>query len=269
MDLFRRIPEPVNRLKTYNRAHTLTEIKSTRPGVWKCRKLETLHIGFHITGGWGTRHQPEQSRVVFGYIARVLPQLRELHIHTVSRQQMFPFQKLRLSGGFCLLAKLQYLERLKICSSETPQPPKHVYDLDWMVREGWTAEARETRRRAMAPWSQPIRLEDKAEAKRVAKRDGKTRSQIGEGAGDAGRIMEWESLVDPGLKEELQHLGRLRDVKLWLDEMVAPDSRGMSNQWPSLQKIAIASNAVYGLSPLNEYIRLTMAREYSRWENRR
>lgn len=269
MDLFRRIPEPFNPQKTYDRAHTLAEIKATRPGVWKCSNLETLHIGFHIMGGWGTRHEPEQSRVVFGYIARVLPRLRELHIHTRSVRQAFPFQKLRLSGGFCLLAKLRYLERLKICDSKTPQPPKHVYDLDWMVQEGWTLEAREARRRAMAPWGQPIRLEDEAEAKRVAKKVGKSRNRVGSGIGDAGRAMEWESSVDPGLREELQHLGRLLDVKMWLDEMVAPGSSEVSNQWPSLQKVAIASDAVYGHSLLNEFIRLTMAREYTRWENRR
>ncbi|OAQ34381.1 hypothetical protein K457DRAFT_152078 [Linnemannia elongata AG-77] len=269
MDLFRRIPEPINRQKSYDRAHTLAEIKSARPGVWKCRNLETLNIGFQVTGGWGTQHQPEQSRVVFGYIARVLPRLRELRIHTVSTYQAFPFQKLRLSGGFCLLAKLRYLERLKICDSQTPQPPKHVYDLDWMVQEGWTVDGREARRRAMAPWGQPIQLEDEVEAKRVAKRMGKNRNRVGGGVGDAGQAMEWESSVDPGLREELQHLGRLLDVKVWLDEMVAPGSSAVSNQWPSLQKLAIASDAEYGLLPPYEFIRLTAAREYNRWEGRR
>lgn len=33
-------------------------------------------------------------------------------------------------------------------------------------------EAREARRRAMAPWGQPVRLEDEAEVKRVAMRVG-------------------------------------------------------------------------------------------------
>ncbi|KAK3819451.1 MAG: hypothetical protein JOS17DRAFT_756479 [Linnemannia elongata] len=269
MDLFRRILEPFNPLKTYDRDHTLAKIESTRPGVWKCRNLETLHIGFYITGGWGTRHEPEQSRVVFGYIARVLPQLRELHIHTNSAFQVFPFQKLRLSGGFCLLAKLRFLERLKICDSQTPQPPKHVYDLDWMVKEGWTVEAREARRRAMAPWGQPIRLEDEAESKRVAKRVKKNRNRVGGGVSDAGQALEWESSVDPGLRDELQHLGRLLDVKVWLDKMVIPGSSAVDSPWPSLQKVAIASDAVYGLSPLHAFIRLTNAREYTRWENRR
>ncbi|KAG0303278.1 hypothetical protein BGZ97_001973, partial [Linnemannia gamsii] len=269
MDLFRRIPEPVNPLETYDRAHILAEIKPLLPGVWRCRNLETLHIGFQISGGWGTRHQPEQSRVVFGYIARVLPQLRELQIHTQSGDQVFPIPKLRLSGGFCLLAKLQYLERLKICNSQTPQPPKHVYDIDWVVREGWSAKAREARRRAIAPWGQPIRLEEEVEAKRVAKKVAKrlNRTGGGVGVGEADRVMQWEVSVDPDLRQELQHLGRLLDVKLRLDEMIAPED-GVSNQWPSLQKIAIASDAIYGLSPENEFIRLTMAREYSRRENR-
>lgn len=264
MDLFQRIPEPVNPLKTYNRAHTLAEIKSFRPGVWKCRNLETLHIGFQISGGWGTRHQPEQSRVVFGYIARVLPQLRDLQIHTHNGDQVFPLQKLRLSGGFCLLAKLQYLERLKICNGRSPQPPKHVYDIDWMVREGWTTEAKEARRRAMAPWGQPTRFEEEVEVMRIAK----SLNRAGGGVGDIDRAMQWELSVDPELREALQHLGQLLDVKLWLDEMVAPED-GLSNQWPSLQKIAIASSAVYGLSPLREFYRLTSAGKCSRGGNER
>ncbi|KAG0286235.1 hypothetical protein BGZ96_009614 [Linnemannia gamsii] len=192
MDLFRRIPEPINPLRTYNRAHTLAEIKSFRPGVWKCHNLETLHIGFQISGGWGTRHQPEQSRVVFGYIARVLPQLRELQLHTYSGDQVFPFQKLRLSGGFCLLAKLQYLERLKICNSQTPQPSKHG-----------GLRRRERRDEELWPLGQPIRLEEEAEVKRIAKRIAKSLHRAGGSVINADRYMQWELSVDIELREEL------------------------------------------------------------------
>lgn len=97
----------------------------------------------------------------------------------------------------------------------------------------------------------------------------KSRNEFGGGVGDSRWTIEWESSVDPGLWEELQHLRRLPDVKGWLNEMVAPGSSSVGNQRASLQKVAIASDAMYGPSPLNEFIRLTMAREYNRLESRR
>ncbi|KAF9118916.1 hypothetical protein BGW39_000747 [Mortierella sp. 14UC] len=277
MDLFRRIPEPINILKSFDRAAALAEIKATPRGVWKCRNLETLHIGFEIPGGWGTRHQPEQSRVVFGYIARVLPRLCELFIHTQVENHVFPFQKLRLEGGFCLLAKLKWLERLQICDQRTPLPPKQLHDLEWMVSVGWTEKGRDKRRRAMAPWRKPILLEDEKEAKRVASIERLCSGSGSTGNGSRGgsgvsKGMKWGSTVDEALKEELRHLGRLLDVKLWLDEMVSPESSGDGSEnrpWPSLRMIAIACNRVYGSPPLSEFYRLERAREYARYENRR
>ncbi|KAF9102828.1 hypothetical protein BGX29_004134 [Mortierella sp. GBA35] len=190
MDLFGRIPDPVISMKNINKAAILTEIKSIPCGVWKCRNLKILHLGFEIAGGWGTRHQPQYSRVVFGYIARVLPRLQELHIHTQTKYTALPFQKLKLDGGFCLLARVQYLERLVICDGSTPRPPKHVHDLDWIVEGGFAAEAKERRRRAMAPWGGLIRQEDLIEAKRIAMTDRAQRSSAGGNGESVNRIIQ-------------------------------------------------------------------------------
>ncbi|KAF9149294.1 hypothetical protein BG015_008910 [Linnemannia schmuckeri] len=86
----------------------------TLPPIWSCRGLETLHIELH------GKFDP---RVFYGYISRVLPQLQELVIirpkHCESAPMLFLYTSGSLwlgGGGLCLLARLQYLERLWIKS---------------------------------------------------------------------------------------------------------------------------------------------------------
>ncbi|KAG0270309.1 hypothetical protein BGZ95_001734, partial [Linnemannia exigua] len=47
-------------------------------GIWACRNLKTLHIRVHNLGSSAIQDSPVRSRILFGYISRVLPELRDL-----------------------------------------------------------------------------------------------------------------------------------------------------------------------------------------------
>ncbi|KAG0315676.1 hypothetical protein BGZ97_007967 [Linnemannia gamsii] len=90
----------------------------TKTWGWACRNLETLHLGFKsketststtpITDS-EKRAVAEQSRIMFGFIARNCPHIRDLYIRKEALN-------LSLEGGFCLLTQLTQLERLTIRS---------------------------------------------------------------------------------------------------------------------------------------------------------
>jgi hypothetical protein len=67
----------------------------------------------------------ENSRIMFGYLAKVCPDLQELSIR---RRQL----NLNLTGGLCLLTRLRKLERLMIWTDTWTKLSKK--DLEWMAR---------------------------------------------------------------------------------------------------------------------------------------
>ncbi|KAG0362923.1 hypothetical protein BGZ54_008424 [Gamsiella multidivaricata] len=73
--------------------------------TWACRDLETLHLGFCARFGYS--NEAKCSRVVFGYISRHCPNLKDLSVVRTALN-------LKLEGGLCLLTRLKDLERLKI-----------------------------------------------------------------------------------------------------------------------------------------------------------
>ncbi|KAG0248297.1 hypothetical protein BG011_000229, partial [Mortierella polycephala] len=97
-------------------------------GVWACRGLQTLHIsvyGGRPEGFSSTTDSFEESRMVFAYIAKVFPQLRDLCLWKTKL-------RLELAGGLCLLSGLKDLERLVIQSTHSGISPDQ--DLKWMAR---------------------------------------------------------------------------------------------------------------------------------------
>ncbi|KAF9208691.1 hypothetical protein BGZ59_010491 [Podila verticillata] len=92
------------------------------PRVWACRGLQTLHLGFSKRRGYGTK-MDIQSRIVFGYISRVCPRLRDVEIYVVRGT-------LAQEGGLCLLTRLTRLERLLV-EVEGYSEVGGEYDLDW------------------------------------------------------------------------------------------------------------------------------------------
>ncbi|KAF9387860.1 hypothetical protein CPB97_001917 [Podila verticillata] len=91
--------------------------------IWACRNLQTLHLSFQAR--MGDSDNAEQNRIIFGYIGRVCPRLREL---VLFRSLM----RLSLDGGLCLLTRLADLERLTIGA----RVPCKMSDKDfsWLAR---------------------------------------------------------------------------------------------------------------------------------------
>lgn len=114
------------------------------PRIWACSKLETLHVGSRSIGNAGTQgpapQLSEQTRILFGYLSRVTPRLRDLHLYCGP----YPNTQLTLESGLCLLARLRKLERLKITSFPGPEC-KRAEDLEWMMKGGHSPEMRAKR----------------------------------------------------------------------------------------------------------------------------
>ncbi|KAG9066830.1 hypothetical protein KI688_012742 [Linnemannia hyalina] len=110
----------------------------TKTWGWACRNLETLHLGFkaketytpngHDDSSPRKRLITEESRILFGFIARICPQLRDLHIRKYSLD-------LSLEGGLCLLTQLRELEQLVIWS-QTKGFRLREKDVDWIGYNG-------------------------------------------------------------------------------------------------------------------------------------
>ncbi|KAF9918537.1 hypothetical protein FBU30_000141 [Linnemannia zychae] len=95
----------------------------TRKRVWACRGLKTLRI--HIDSMELDHASEENARIMFGYLAKVCPDLHELSIR---RRQL----NLNLAGGLCLLTRLKKLERLMVWTDTWTKLSKK--DLEWMAR---------------------------------------------------------------------------------------------------------------------------------------
>lgn len=110
----------------------------TKTWGWACRNLETLHLGFKAKetytpngrsdSGSGKNVITEESRILFGFIARNCPQLKDLHIRKYSLD-------LSLEGGLCLLTQLRELERMVIWS-QTKGFRLREKDVDWIGYNG-------------------------------------------------------------------------------------------------------------------------------------
>ncbi|KAF9550064.1 hypothetical protein EC957_001550 [Mortierella hygrophila] len=239
-------PNSSNNNSHNNNSTTITT--TALSGVWKCRNLRTLHFAFH-NHGLSLLTSPTHSRILFGYISRVCPQLRDLEIHIPEHQTRwtrdldFPNLDMTLQGGYCLLTRLRHLERLWLgrVQQRMTFDPLH---LNWMVASGQSARYREERRKIVAGWNERLikearqvsRLTEKAAAAQIYKRP----ETLLAGA------------TEDRLWQDLKHLGLVLDVKEVLDEMDSPTYRC----WPVLQRVSIFNDHGLGLSPADELMRL-------------
>ncbi|KAF9434842.1 hypothetical protein BGZ76_007328 [Entomortierella beljakovae] len=97
-------------------------VRNRRRATWACRGLKTLQIKF-MSRNFVDSATPRNSRIMFGYIATVCPNLVELYI---DRQSL----NLKLEGGFCLLSRLQYLQKLIIQTRTVTK--LEMEDISWM-----------------------------------------------------------------------------------------------------------------------------------------
>ncbi|KAK3810531.1 MAG: hypothetical protein JOS17DRAFT_780146 [Linnemannia elongata] len=182
------------------------------PRLWACRDLETLHIGCSTSGS-----DPLSERHIFGYVSILCPKLRDLELSGVENWlSLSPTYRPRalnmtLESGFCLLSRLKLLERLRVGSTDIDLklPSWHW---DWMIvsPDSRTEAAKQRKRRkVIESWKTKMEAE--------ASRD-KLRLQclcLLEGVQDPTAHLG----DDEQLKAQLQHLGLLKDVALFLEGM--------------------------------------------------
>lgn len=215
--------------------------------IWACRGLLTLHVAFH-GDGQGTMAQEDCTRIVFGYIARVCPLLRDLQIDGWESPRLSRPVYLRLKSGFCLLSKLKHLESLRI----GPLLRTATFwegDLDWMVPSGHTVEKRENRYPVADVWEFDLRSERLEEEKRSGRR-----TPTG-GLSDGFTLDHRVVGMTGELRTALGRLGRLMDVEQALEEMDAKEEGYRC--WPKMQRLAICSDHPFGRSVEAEFERLS------------
>ncbi|KAF9081549.1 hypothetical protein BGX23_000748 [Mortierella sp. AD031] len=240
-----------------------TPTRRTRPvfpGIWMCRNLRTLHIGIITPDSTPINDHvpnPEFSRIAFGYIARVCPQLRDFLLSNRGSKPTQPPLNMELQGGFCLLSRLQHLERIKIEAWSDRQLCTPT-DLGWMVESG-RSEAMKAKRRQMVETDWKPYLEvDGLFAPIEAATGGEKKKRSKE-------HFDWNG-VDPTLREELKYLGLLCDVGIFLKELDVPAVCGGGiHCFPVLRYSSICQEAEIKLSPERDYKRLVVDRLVRPW----
>lgn len=211
-----------------------------QPGIWMCRKLQTLHIEVHNLGSPAHQTSPIRTRVLFGYISRVCPNLRDLELW---EPQNIPGFCLELDGGFCLMARLRLLEHLRIGSGKNLQALK-PRDLKWITKPGHSRVSKLERKDIMCGWPRLLAKERQREQGRldlVAK-------------GEAPDFVAPQG-VEPALVHDLRNLGLLVDVKLMQEQMNSDEGY---ESLPRLRSLSIYSGSRKRLSPEEEYRRVNV-----------
>lgn len=234
------------------------------PRLWACRDLQTLHIGCRVYGSNGVA-----ERHIFGYISVLCPKLRDLEISGVENWMLLnPTHRLRamtmsLEGGFCLLGRLKLLERLRVGSTDIDikLPSWHW---DWMiVSPDSRVEATKQRKRLKVIKSWKVKMDEEALRNKL-------RLQclcLLEGVQDPTAHLG----NDEKLKAQLEHLGLLKDVALFLKRI--PMEEGSDDEdvgkrikrWPRLQRISVYRTASFGRPLEREVERLILAGKVEMW----
>ncbi|KAF9106667.1 hypothetical protein BGX29_008816 [Mortierella sp. GBA35] len=212
---------------TIARTAALGDETGTCPRVWICRNLRTLYIELHGHGDSMIK-DPVHSRIVFGYVAAVCPQLRDLHIKVPwtcrSNNEVYcPAFCLRLEGGLCHLSRLQFLTRLRF---QDWTFGTSRYDLNWMTPLGQGPKFRRKRQEVMAQWDSWLCVE----ADHQEKESGSARmSQL-------RNMRTTDPCIDIELHDQLRDLGLLSAVKAMVEEI----DRDGFRCWPEMQKLSFS-----------------------------
>ncbi|KAG0345135.1 hypothetical protein BG004_003936 [Podila humilis] len=106
--------------------------------LWACRDLHTLEIHFYKSSQKKQQKKLEERdmRIMFGYLSKMCPKLRNLHI------ELDDTTPLNLTSGMCLLSRLQFLKKAVIQVYKKPGGyfwgGRGWADLSWMKRQGPT-----------------------------------------------------------------------------------------------------------------------------------
>lgn len=252
------------------------------PGVWQCRRLRTLHIRIATpTDDAGLRPppMPEHSRIAFGYIARVCPELRELEFANGGYHAEDTYLNLTLLGGLCLLGRLQHLERFS-GGTWKKREVLNARNLEWIVERGRTEPKKTERQKELrSVWKELGLLDVKGpvqDAATVARQDPESLASVDFNRYASSNTMErgklefkagfdWDG-VDATLREELKYLGLPVEVKTFFDELDKPGMEGGGYHcFPVLRYLSFCSPGGIGLSPEREIKRLTVNKSRRPW----
>ncbi|KAF9147014.1 hypothetical protein BG015_011409 [Linnemannia schmuckeri] len=215
--------------------------------IWQCRNLRTLQFEINAHLDVMPMADPVQSRILFGYISRVCPNLEDLYIscptvciQSGNSRSYIPRLSLELDGGICLLSRLQLLRRLKIEDYYLCQGPDcEVYEMNWIVPSGRDSWSRMKRQKVMLEWGSKESEEARLETER--KKNG----------GLKKLIPVSQAKEDVRLAKDLQDLGLIVDVRNMVKEM---DGNYRFVCFPQLERMSFE----YPIdnSPRNELLRL-------------
>lgn len=210
------------------------------PRVWACRDLQTLVLSFTLSdGNHGRQLTAPASRVVFGYLSRVCPKLKQLYIGLGDLA-------LDIASGLCLLSRMKRLEVVVVRMSGGARPVwLERLDLSWMAKYPPSPWRKLFRRWEYKKWDQTLKDEEELIRRREAYLRPSSSSVINTQSFDM-------TFVYP-----LVHLGTLTDVKKCLDEMA---DKGQYQCWPRLRLFCaeailawewrnLFTNAVYKVRP--------------------
>ncbi|KAF9147350.1 hypothetical protein BG015_011029 [Linnemannia schmuckeri] len=195
-------------------------VQDLQPGIWACRNLQTLHIRVHNLGSAALQSLPIRSRIVFGYISTVLPQLRDLELFELEND---PGLSISLFGGLCLLARLRHLESLRLGTGKTPQKVR-AGDVRWMIPSGQSRVGRMERIEVVATWGILLTAERNTERRRQ------------EAVSEYAPVDVYHPYTEPKVVEGLIMLGLLADVKVLVDQM---NSKEGYQSWPRLKYLSV------------------------------
>ncbi|KAG0275010.1 hypothetical protein BGZ95_009267 [Linnemannia exigua] len=241
----------------------------TKKKVWACRNLRSLEVEVH-SHGYERLIWPVQSRILFGYIATVCPELEELDLKLSSyclqdgadrltRQTLLHIQ---LEGGLCLLSKMEYLRTLKIDrgsgGSQWLAKDIQKFDINWIVPSEINRDKNRTqRRRVVEQWRQNLEAERQLEVNGAAtssphrlftdRQSQQHQSNVQDELGLGNRRYE-------ELKDSLATLGLLSEVKRVVESMDLPEFRC----FPSLERLSFGG--AFEQRPVDEIKRI-----FPRW----
>ncbi|KAG0380861.1 hypothetical protein BGX24_004071 [Mortierella sp. AD032] len=257
-----------------------------RPQVWACRRLQTLQVAF-----FSTNMTSSSSRVVFGYISRVCPKLKDLEIYgpeylsggwlaadlDIRQGRLY----LLLEGGLCLLSRLKSLERLVVgkwydivtrADEESGDEDDGGDDghsggdwavhFDWIIPAGHSATRRNARQawinRAEGKrcWLKMLQDEEAQEEERLQNQQ-KVLSDHGVTTATQ-QVKDTDNGDEEGLAARLQDLGLLKGVKQVLEEMESSKvEEGEGYRcWPHLTRLSFYQDITFGQQPGAEVKRL-------------
>lgn len=253
-----------------------------QPGIWKCGKLRTLHLGFHtLDPNMYAFSTSQHTQILFGYIFLVCPHLEDLFVHGTGELEMNVVNPaVDLEPGLLLLTRLKGLKVMKVGKTlrrmvkynmYRPQACRMPWDGDeekevgvskeftWMVPTGHTEPMREAMKKDAEGLMKAILYERFADAQSQS-RDDNSNTNINSNNGYAvprSAKQGHQEYVDALLKKALKDLGRIRDVKNAIDEMAA--TKGYVC-WFEIRRVAVFSEDPFSLPVEREYQRLISQR---------